>query len=238
MKNTAGKTSCNVNILVNVAMKQEAEPFLQLAQIVEEFQINKMAKAWLLDYESKRFFLVQSSVGLVNAAQSVSKMIDNHPITHVFSAGTAGGMGEKIQVGDIICGTKYTYNGADARIFGYELGQVPHMPVEYLADEKMLDLAKKTIDQERVFFGQIISGDSFVTAHNIGSKRVDYPRCLATDMETTAIAQTCYLNDIAFISIRCVSDLCGPTADEDFYLELDKVTLRSAESVVAMIAEM
>lgn len=48
---------------------------------------------------------------------AVSKIIAQYDITHVFSAGTAAGMGENIRIGDIICGTNYTYNGAGCQNF-------------------------------------------------------------------------------------------------------------------------
>lgn len=231
------KTTKNssAKILVSVAMQQEAKPFLELATIKNEFQVNNVASAWELEFEGKNFVLIQSGIGLTNAAVAVTSMFANYDFEYVFSAGSAGGMGQNIRVGDIICGTKYTYNGADARMFGYELGQVPHMPVEYFASEKILDIAKNTLNDDRVFYGQIISGDSFVTETNIGTKREDYPQCLATDMETTAIAQTCYTNNVPFVSVRCISDLCGPNAEEDFYMELDSVVLRSATSVLSIL---
>ncbi|QPK94163.1 5'-methylthioadenosine/S-adenosylhomocysteine nucleosidase [Actinomyces sp. zg-332] len=222
--------------LVSVAMKQEAQPFLDLADVKREFKINNVATGWELEHEGVRFILVQSCVGLVNATVAVSSVLAQYDVEYVFSAGSAGGMGADIRVGDIVCGTDYTYNGADARIFGYELGQLPHMPVKYFGDEKLLDVAKSILNEDRIFYGQIISGDSFVTEANIGTKREDYPECLATDMETTAIAQVCYVNDISFLSVRCISDLCGPSADKDFYMDLDRVVLRSAKTVLNILS--
>lgn len=225
-------------ILVTVAMEQEAKPFLDLADVKKEFTINDTATAWELEYLNKKFILSQSNVGKVNASTTVTSIIDSYEINYVFSAGTAGGMGENIRVGDIVCGTKYTYNGADARMFGYVLGQIPNMPPEYYADKNLLDLVARNVGEKRVFLGQIISGDSFVTEKNIGSKRKDYPEALATDMESTAIAQVCYLHKIKFLSVRCISDLCGPSAEKDFYMDLDKVTLNSAKAVLEIIKNM
>lgn len=56
-----------------------------------------------MDYKGT-CFLAESSVGLVNATQAVSKIIAQYDITHVFSAGTAGGMGENIRIGVLFVG--------------------------------------------------------------------------------------------------------------------------------------
>lgn len=38
---------------------------------------------------------------------------------------------------------------------------------------------------------------------------------LATDMEPAALAHTCHLYDVPFLSVRGISDLCGPHAGMD-----------------------
>ena len=40
-----------------------------------------------------------------------------------------------------------------------------------------------------------------------------FPEAKAVDMESTAIAQTCYLNNVPFISFRIISDI--PLRDTD-----------------------
>lgn len=57
---------------------------MNLANVIEKFQVNNIAKAWLLDYKGTCFLLVESSVRLLNATQAVSKIIAQYDITHVF----------------------------------------------------------------------------------------------------------------------------------------------------------
>lgn len=66
---------------------------------------------------------------------------------------------------------------------------------------------------------------------------LDYPQCLATDMESTALAQTCFLNNIALYQLDVFLICKHSSADEEFYLELDTVTLRSAKFVLSLIGK-
>ena len=52
------------------------------------------------------------------------------------SAGSAGGLGVGVRVGDVVVGSSYVLADADARAFGYVLGQVPGMPASYPADAR------------------------------------------------------------------------------------------------------
>jgi adenosylhomocysteine nucleosidase len=81
----------------------------------------------------------------------------------------------------------------------------------------------------------MVAGDSFVTAANVGSVRADFPRALSTDMETTALAQVAHSYAVPFLSVRGISDLCGPAADQDFHLAVDEAAARSARTVTAIL---
>lgn len=89
---------------------------------------------------------------------------------------------------------------------------------------------------QRVRVGQVVSGDSFVTAANVGSMRAEFPQALATDMETAALAQVCFGEGVGWVSVRAVSDLCGPRADQDFHMDSTRAARFSYEAVRAYLS--
>ena len=98
--------------------------------------------------------------------------------------------------------------------------------------------AEKAEGSWQVRRGQMLAGNSFVTAHNVKDTREAFEGAISTDMETTAIAQVCHNYEIPFIGVRCVSDLCGPEADQDFHLSVDVVAPRSARYALQLAAEL
>ena len=66
--------------------------------------------------------------------------------------------------------------------------------------------------------------------------RADFPDALSNDMESTAVAQTAAAFGAPFVSVRGISDLCGPVTG---YAEhVDDAADRSASVVVALLRQL
>ncbi|MCU1476513.1 MAG: hypothetical protein JWQ64_1206 [Subtercola sp.] len=195
------------------------------------------------------------------AASSVGAVADDAVVVGpiVISAGTAGGVGSAVRVGDVVVGSEYINVDADARVFGYELGQVPKMPALYRAAGAHIEAAGRSslaaalpsalpesprtladspeLLTERarasVHVGLVVSSYSFVTELRAADIVRAFPGALATDMESVSLAQTCHVHGRAFLSVRGISDLCGPTGTE-FLTHVDDAADRSAEVVIAL----
>lgn len=218
-------------------MPDESAPFIEMADAAGEASVVGQAEHRLLSFGPARVLLVQCGIGMVNASTSVAVAIAAHRPRVVISAGSAGGLAPDLHVGDVAVGTEYTYPGADARAFGYALGQIPRMPESYTGDEDLLASVVATApDDLRVMTGLMLAGDSFIDAEAFPAIRDAFPLGISTDMESTAIAQTCFLFGIPFVSVRGISDLCGPSAGSDFKTHVDDAAERSARVVVAALA--
>jgi MTA/SAH nucleosidase len=199
------------------------------------------------DAEGYPVLLVRSKIGGTNAAAaltSVISLVSKQPRL-VVSAGTAGGLKSGIAVGDVCVSTTLAYTDADATAFGYVRGQLPGMPATYSSDDVARDMAlaaspalnaaTPTSANAKIYSGQMLAGNSFVTAANVGDTRTAFPEAISTDMESTPLAQVCEAYSLPFISVRGVSDLCGPEAGEDFHIGVDEAAARSAAVVTQLV---
>jgi len=191
--------------------------------------------------------LVRSKIGGTNATAaltSVISLVSKQPRL-VVSAGTAGGLKSGIAVGDVCVSTTLAYTDADATAFGYVRGQLPGMPATYSSDDVARDMAlaaspalnaaTPTSANAKIYSGQMLAGNSFVTAANVGDTRTAFPEAISTDMESTPLAQVCEAYSLPFIAVRGVSDLCGPEAGEDFHIGVDEAAARSAAVVNQLV---
>jgi adenosylhomocysteine nucleosidase len=206
-----------IDAVVMAAMDDEMAPFLAVADGLGE----------AVDVGGT---LVR--IGLVNAASSLAFALATREVRAVVSAGTAGGVARGVAVGDVVVGTEYAYASADATAFGYAPGQVPGMPVRYRADGGLRDAA---LAVPGVRGGLMVSGDAFIDAATVDVVRAAFPDALTADMESTALAQTCHRRGVPFVSVRAVSDLCGPDAGADFHLAVDDAAARSARVVLEVL---
>ncbi|MED6047505.1 5'-methylthioadenosine/S-adenosylhomocysteine nucleosidase [Rothia kristinae] len=223
--------------VVLVAMDEEEAPFLDRGTALAEPVRLGHARATALRCGAQTILLVRTGIGLANAASAAAAALLLARPRAVVSAGSAGGLHAEVEVGDVVVGTDYAYTDADATAFGYVRGQVPGMPASYPGDEDLLAAARALPAQEEGVrrFGPMLAGGSFVTAANVADTRQAFPRALSTDMETTAIAQVAAGYGVPFLSVRGISDLCGPAADQDFHLAVEIVAERSARTVLALL---
>jgi adenosylhomocysteine nucleosidase len=234
-----------VEVVVQVAMPDEAAPFLARAEEVGTPSTVGGAEHHLLRLGGRAVLLVRGGIGLANAASAASAALvlltaarGGAVPAALLSAGTAGGVQAGVHVGDVVVGTEHLYTGADARAFGYALGQVPGMPVTYRGAPDLRDAARASGTERTVRDGLMISGDQFVDAALVGPVREQFPGALATDMETTAIAQVAHVYGVPFLAVRGISDLCGPAGADDFLTHVDDAADRSADVVEALLARL
>jgi adenosylhomocysteine nucleosidase len=227
--------------VVLVAMDDEAAPFLDLASEVGEPERVGRAVHRHVTLAGRPVVLVRSGIGFVNTTAAGTSAILRHGVdVPLISAGSAGGLAKDVAVGDVVLGTRLVNADADARAFGYVLGQVPGMPEAYDAAPALADAVRQaaaTIDGQVLREGTIGSGEKFATADLALRLREDFPDMLAIDMESAALAQLCHSFGTDFVSVRAVSDLCAPDGTE-FLTHVDDAALRSARVVIAAIGSL
>jgi adenosylhomocysteine nucleosidase len=88
-------------------------------------------------------------------------------------------------------------------------------PARFTADPTLLDKALSLHPSDiSLHPGLIVTGDWFVDSKDKMREIVGhFPEAKAVDMESCAIAQTCYLHQVPFISFRVISDI--PLRDTD-----------------------
>ncbi|MBQ9204339.1 MAG: 5'-methylthioadenosine/S-adenosylhomocysteine nucleosidase [Prevotella sp.] len=159
-------------------------------------------------------------IGKVNAALGAQRMINEFHPDCIISSGCAGGHGEGVNIQDVVVSSELTYHDVycgTAIDNTTQYGQVQGLPARYQADARLLEKAttlKVPASQFSIHAGLIVTGDWFVDSQDKMRSIVEkFPDARAVDMESCAIAQTCYINKVPFISFRVISDL--PLCDTD-----------------------
>lgn len=233
---SSGANSTNgkpkVKAIIACAMKEEIAPFLDAATHIQDALTpenpNDFQYFAIASLAGQPVLLVRSGIGMTNAAIAATRALEWFETDLYILAGTMGGLAQQVDIGEVVAGTSALYHEADATAFGYELGQVPQMPALYSTDLSDLELPGQ-------HQGLIMSGNSFMTIDNVAEVRELFPDALAVDMESTAVAQVCHLRATNWVSLRAVSDLCGPTADQDFHMQADQASALSCQAVIELL---
>jgi adenosylhomocysteine nucleosidase len=229
----AGKSDRGT-VAVFVAMEEEARPFIARAESQGSEEVVGGARVRALRIAGREVLLVTTGIGLVNAAAAGAVVASGLRPEALVSAGSAGGI-DGVRVGDVVVGASYAYARADARAFGYVMGQVPGMPATFAADHRLVGAAEASAGEHTVHVGDVVSGDTFVDGPLVDEVRRDFPAALATDMESTALAHTAHLFGVPFVSVRGISDMCGVA---EFGEHVDDAADRAADVVVRLLEKL
>lgn len=189
--------------------------------------------------------LTRCGIGKVNAALGASALIRHFVPDCLVSTGVAGGLDAAVQVTDVVAGAQVAYHDVWCGP-GNEYGQVQGLPTYYEAPQDFVRQALALNGEEgmesRVHAGLICTGDRFITRRDeLEAIKQRFPAALAVDMESAAIAQTCFLARVPFISFRIISDTPGVdnhlTQYEDFWGTMADRSFRTTRAFLEMLTQ-
>ena len=169
---------------------------------------------------SKDVVLVKCGVGKVNAARTTQILIDNYKPEYIINVGTAGGLKDNINIGDVVIADKLVQHDFDITADGHEKGYISNLGKYFYSNKDLINrtekIMKKLDEGFNAFIGTIATGDVFVQDLNV-KKRIQNefnPDC--TEMEGAAIGHAAYLNNIPYIVVRAISDKADDSASVDY----------------------
>lgn len=223
------------------AMEVEVKALRSLMEGVKE------TKAGGLDFTEGKLdgipvVIVRSGVGKVNAALCAQRLALQFGVTHVINTGIAGAMAHGLKVLDFVVSTDALYHDMDATGFGYKRTQIPQMSCScFPADKGMLEAAKKAFSSlpeaegHKLLEGRVATGDQFISDKAVKNQIRESCGPACVEMEGAAIAHACYLNNIPFVIIRCLSDMADDTGENTYSFNEETAANLSAALVRKML---
>lgn len=212
-----------------VAMDKELELLLPLVDDVREF-VDGRFTFYCGGIGRHEIVAMKSGIGKVNAALATQAMIDRFSPSFVMSSGVAGGAGGGAGILDVVVADRVVYGDVWCGP-GTMWGEAADCPLYFPTFPLGVG------ESDGVKIGLICSSDRFIsTVEDVEFLRGNFPDVMAVDMESGAIAQTCYLNNIPFAAIRVVSDTPGDGDNiaqySDFWSDAPKATFKVVRKVL------
>ncbi len=201
--------------------------------------------------------LALSGIGKVAAATTAAALIEHFDVARIVFTGVAGGVGEGVNVGDVVVAQDYLQHDMDASPL-FARWELPGYARTRLACDAamsalLLEAASACVssasglfDQNypdaRVHHGLIVSGDRFVSAAWESDRLRDDLRAaghavLAVEMEGAAVAQVCHDYGVPFAAVRTISDRADDAAHVDFPVFVQTVASRYADHMVQVLLQ-
>ena len=221
------------------------EEVANIKEKIENLKERKIAHVTFYEgiYEQRSIVLMLSLPGKVNAAIATTLLLDHYKPEYVINIGTCGALQGSMEIGDMIVATEVRHFDVDATEFGYELGQVPQMPESYPVDselkESVVCILQERITEFGIHSGFIATSDSFMSSvETVQNIREHLPDIVASDMESTPLAQVAHFYDIPVLNIRGISDHVGGEAPDTFEATLELASKHAFEAVCTLVEEL
>lgn len=167
----------------------------------------------------KNVIAAKCGIGKVFAAVCAQTMITRFAPDCIINTGVAGALNPKLHITDIVIGEKTVQHDMDTSAIGDPVGLVSGINVVFFeSDKTVAEAIKKSADELGYanINGTIASGDRFVADMETKAKIVSNFGADACDMESAAMAQVCYINNVPFGAIRAISDGADDGANMDY----------------------
>lgn len=225
------------NIAIVVAMEKELKLLLPLITDPKRLEIDGF-KLYSGMLNGLNVTIMQCGIGKVNAAIGTLTLLNNFNVDAVINTGVAGGADSSISVMDVVAGTQIAYHDV-WRGPGSKYGETSGYPQCFESDAELLKLLDDC--DVKIKKGLICSGDRFIISiEEINEIKKHFPKALAVDMESAAIAQVCKLRNIPFLCLRVISDSPGANKDnaeqyDDFWAEAPVCMFNIIRSILSKI---
>ncbi len=185
----------------------------------------------------KDVVVCKSGVGKVFAAMITQKLIDTYDPFCIIFTGVAGGLNQKLNIGDIVVAKDCVQHDLDTSDLGFLRGTVPYTNYRFFqSDKNLISLAlsfSSVSSQHLIYEGRILTGDQFLTSKKINSYEylIKELKGDAVEMEGASVGQVCSINDVPFLIIRTISDNADENASVNFQKFLPLVAKNSFSMV-------
>lgn len=219
------------------ALQEEIDLLLQEMKVIDTYTHGKREYIKGV-FMGKEVVVVFSRWGKVASAITATELINRFEIDELLFFGVAGGLNQKVNIGDIVVGDKLMQYDLDASPI-FKPFEIPLTGKTILdADPVILERLKRSSGQflehidtlinsetiksfnlhaPQLYQGMILSGDQFIS-DQISRSAVHnkLPKGLCVEMEGAAVAQVCSDYGIPFGLLRIISDTADDAAPEDF----------------------
>ncbi len=182
--------------------------------------------------------VAQCGIGKVAAAVCAQTMILRYGVKNVINTGVAGTVSPNIGILDFAISSGVVEHDMDTTAIGDAPGLISGINIiEIPASERLCTLSARIAKEQgnKCEIGIIASGDQFINS----AERKRFIRgefgAIACEMEGGAIGHTCYLSNVDYVVIRCISDNASGEADMEYPEMVARGAVRSQALVEAIL---
>ena len=158
----------------------------------------------------EKWVVMQSGMGKVRAASMCQLIIDMHQVDTFFEFGFAGGLVDTLDIGDIVVITGVSEHDAPNRSEIQREQEIWRDRLFHNSSSSISKFANTLLTDPNVTLTKspVICGDMDVYNREVRDRIAVESGAVAVNWESSAIVDVCAINNVKYVGIRVISDLC------------------------------
>lgn len=196
-----------------------------LLDVLDRDSCNEVAWNGRLQFEwcdgDRKWAVMQSGMGKVRAASMCQMIIDKYRVDTFFEFGFAGGLLDSLSIGDMVVITRVSEHDIPNRPEIRSDQDAWRKRVFHTSSASISKFAACLSDNSgaRLWESSVICGDMDIYGRAERDRIAKESGAIAVDWESAAIVDVCAINEINYVGVRVISDLCvaedqGPISKE------------------------
>jgi adenosylhomocysteine nucleosidase len=242
-------------IAVMYAFDTEGQ-LLRSRMILEDSLFSVGRVFWIGKLEGKDVVVVNSDVGMTNAAMTAQLLIDKFKSKEIIFTGICGGIDPENNIGDIVIPEFWvTHDYGLYNQEGFKTGRIrvffPEKQTSdtltfFPVDKNLLQLAEKTNPELKPIMGRTpqikvggngVSGSSFIDQVEKREWLKEKLNAQIVDMESAAVVQVAKINGVPVLVVRSCSDLAGGSGSSTARDEIQEFFEVAADNSAGFVLE-
>lgn len=187
--------------------------------------------------ENTEVVLAKCGVGKVFAAVCTQTMIMRFNPDVIINIGVCGTLTGKLDLCDVVIGEKTVQYDMDTSAVGDPVGLISGINKIYFeCDDALCDKLSDVLKSKNInhLKGVIATGDRFFNDAELAKMVSRNFGAVSGDMESGSIGHVCYINNIPYGSLRCITDKGDENSGEDYAKSIDRATSIVFETVMEL----
>ena len=253
---SCGKQTYEGRVAIMYAFDAEGQ-LLRSHMALEDSLFSVGRVFWVGKIADKEVIVVNSDVGMTNAAMTAQLLIDRFKPKQIIFTGICGGIDPENHIGDIVIPRFWvTHDYGLYNLKGFKTGWIHvHVPEKqgpdtvtfFAVDGNLLEIA----DNVKVEFKPILnrtpkikvggngaSGNSFIDQVEKREWLKEKLDAQIVDMESAAVVQVARINGVPVLTVRSCSDLAGGSGSSTARDELREFFEKAADNSASFVLEL
>jgi adenosylhomocysteine nucleosidase len=254
-----GKTYYKPQVAILFAFEDEGRLLISKMELTDSLNTNGRI-FWKGKLQGKDVVVVESGVGMTNAAMTTQLLIDKYSPEKILFTGICGAIDSANHIGDVVIPQKWVthdygiYNkdgfSPESLVVVFSGESKPKYAMFFPVDKNLLKIAEASAEKVKDRFKSIgeripqvriggigASGNSFIDQKEKRGWLQEKFNAQIVDMESAGVVQVANINGVPILVIRSCSDLAGGSGSSTAQEELNQFFQVAADNSAILVLE-